>query len=515
MGYIEKEQYVIILGEDMRFTPLLVLLVGCTVGLVDETKPIEAYDTAVLDTAEEVDTDTEDTDDTAPDIDENSENPWNGECGDNLDNDGDGRVDCNDPDCVAAPECNQSADGDTDGDGFRDEVDCDPYNPYVNPGATEVDNNGIDDDCDGVVDAGSNTGGGNGGNGGTGGNPQAGTVCNDTCTDGLGGLLYGASDGTCQDGGFGDFLSLAVGSSGCAFGTDCTDCGVRVDADGDFHEDDPLGLGLALYFDCNDSDPSINSSATDTPGDGIDQDCDGSDASSGGGSTTPTSETSCTNGIDDDQDGWIDCDDTDCSSDAACQTSSGGCSSSELEDCNGNCAPDYWLGDGSCDDGAYSYMGNQIDLDCALYNNDDGDCTSGGGSTNPTTETDCTNFIDDDGDGDIDCDDSDCASDSACQSSSSCSSFEVEDCNGICLPSSWMGDGICDHSPNGTGVYGAYSLMCSTANWDDGDCPTNASCSAGQIEDCSGNCVSESSLGDGTCDASLDCVQWFYDNSDC
>ena len=153
-------------------------------------------------------------------------------------------------------------------------------------------------------------------------------------------FLYGANDGTCQDGGFGDFISLGLGMSACAFGTDCSDCGVRVDADGDFHEDDPLGLGLALYSDCNDSDPTINSSAYDIPDDGIDQDCDGSDASSGGGSSTPSSETDCTDGMDEDQDGDTDCDDSDCILILLVSLlAAGGCTSSEVVDCNGNCAP--------------------------------------------------------------------------------------------------------------------------------------------------------------------------------
>jgi hypothetical protein len=481
----------------MRFIPLVVML-GCTVGLVDETKPIVAEDTAVTDTAEDTDTtDTEDTEDSGPDIDENSENPYNGECGDNRDNDGDGRVDCNDSDCASAPECNQSADGDTDGDGFKDDVDCDPYNPYVNPGASEIDNNGIDDDCDGVVDSGNTGSGGNGGSGG--GNPTPGTVCSDTCTDGFGNILYGANDGTCQDGGFGDGIALITGVAACAFGTDCSDCGIRTDADGDFHEDDPLGLGLALYADCDDTDPTINSSATDIPGDGIDQDCDGSDASTGGGggTTTPSSESDCSDGVDEDQDGLTDCDDSDCASDAACQStggggSTGGCSSTEVVDCNGNCAPAYWVGDGSCDDGAYAYGGNQIDLDCATHNNDGGDCaTSSGGGGGST---------------------------------SNCGANEVEDCTGTCLPSSWQGDGICDHSPNGTGFYGDYSLNCSALNFDDGDCPdaSAAGCAPGEVLDCNNTCVDELLLGNGTCDdgtsgsgADLDCTTWYSDNNDC
>ena len=41
---------------------------------------------------------------------------------------------------------------DSDNDGFNSSVDCDDTNPDVYPGAPEVCNNGIDDDCDGEVD---------------------------------------------------------------------------------------------------------------------------------------------------------------------------------------------------------------------------------------------------------------------------------------------------------------------------------------------------------------------------
>jgi hypothetical protein len=47
---------------------------------------------------------------------------------------------------------------DSDGDGYADdEGDCDDGDPDVSPGAVEVWSNGIDDDCDGTVDAGSAT----------------------------------------------------------------------------------------------------------------------------------------------------------------------------------------------------------------------------------------------------------------------------------------------------------------------------------------------------------------------
>lgn len=52
----------------------------------------------------------------------------------------------------------------------------------------------------------------------------------------------------------------------------------------------------------------------------------------------------------------------------------GGCPTNEIEDCNGNCAPAEWVGDGYCDDGTYSHNGVPIFFNCAEFNNDGGDC---------------------------------------------------------------------------------------------------------------------------------------------
>ena len=51
-----------------------------------------------------------------------------------------------------------------------------------------------------------------------------------------------------------------------------------------------------------------------------------------------------------------------------------GCPEGQIEDCNGNCAPENWVGDGFCDDGSYEFGGNQIFFNCEELNNDEGDC---------------------------------------------------------------------------------------------------------------------------------------------
>ena len=74
------------------------------------------------------------------------------------------------------------------------------------------------------------------------------------------------------------------------------------------------------------------------------------------------------------------------------------CASNEVEDCNGNCAPLSALGNGSCN------SSSSADFDCSDFSYDNGDCLA----------ENCTNGVDDDNDGDTDCDDSECSGSSSC-----------------------------------------------------------------------------------------------------
>ncbi len=61
-----------------------------------------------------------------------------------------------------------------------------------------------------------------------------------------------------------------------------------------------------------------------------------------------------------------------------CEEIPEGCTEDQIEDCNGNCAPDIWVGDGYCDNGSYTFNGIEIFFDCAVFNNDNGDCDGQG-----------------------------------------------------------------------------------------------------------------------------------------
>ncbi len=94
--------------------------------------------------------------------------PFETNCSNGIDDDGDGLVDCDDPDCYNSNNCLlEICDNgiDDDGDGL---VDCDDTECYSLQGCTEICDNGIDDNNNGLIDGddpqcGGTTGGINGG----------------------------------------------------------------------------------------------------------------------------------------------------------------------------------------------------------------------------------------------------------------------------------------------------------------------------------------------------------------
>ena len=170
--------------------------------------------------------------------------------------------------CPNDSSCSGSGCTDADGDGFYaangcgTAVDCNDKDPMINPGEIEFCNDGKDNDCNNAIDM----------------QDRACGVI--TCTDGDG-------DGFSSNGG---------------------DCGPA---------------------DCNDNDFDIFPGAVDICNDGIDQDCSGKDRTKGkgckiatGNSTTRGKEgkgRTCSDGLDNDGDGFTDCFDTGCSNNRACR----------------------------------------------------------------------------------------------------------------------------------------------------------------------------------------------------
>ncbi len=308
------------------------------------------------------------------------------ESGDGIDQDCDGED-------ASCPADDQDCDGFTVADG-----DCDDLDASVNPDGVDFTGDGIDQDCDGVEG-----------------------VCYDICGpdldgDGISDDDSWANDGWCDDGGPNADFSWAH----CGVGTDCTDCGVRTDADGDgFATSDENGP------DCDDSNAAINPDATDYANDGIDQDCDGVDFTWG------VCEESC--GPDLDGDG--------------------------ISDDNS------WENDGWCDDGGpnadFSWAqcgigsdcgdcGEREDLDADGYYDDQegaplpsgstfiGDCDDDDFDVNPSASEIADDGIDQDCNG-VDLE-------------SICEDFCGPDNDGDGIPDSdaWSSDGTCDDGGNGS-----------------------------------------------------------------
>ena len=143
------------------------------------------------------------------------------------------------------------------------------------------------------------------------------------------------------------------------------------------------------------------------------------------------------------------------------------------------CVPKSWLGDGTCDE---SYEGHN--LNCEQNGFDDGDCTKG-----------------EDG----------------------CYTDYMMDCNGICAPANWLGDGLCDDLEK-DGTYDSFVYNCSELGYDGGDClHSDSGCYGGHVSDCRGLhvvCVPETWIGDGECDIQfqgyhLNYSAMAFDGGDC
>ncbi|MDY0002813.1 MAG: hypothetical protein RBU30_16060 [Polyangia bacterium] len=220
-------------------------------------------------------------------------------CANGMDDDGDGLIDCADPDCAQNPAClpetlcNDGLDNDGDGDMDCADSDC-ASQSYCETIEVTCDDE-FDNDGDGLVDCADSD---------CVGTSDCTAIPETNCNDGLDNDSDGLAD--CAD-------------SDCATETYCE--ATEATCDDDFDND---GDG---QVDCADSDCIATAVCTSNPeticNDGLDNDSDGdadcADSDCANESYCETVETSCNDGFDNDGDGDVDCADSSCASQTYCE----------------------------------------------------------------------------------------------------------------------------------------------------------------------------------------------------
>lgn len=344
-----------------------------------------------------------------------------------IDEDGDGLGSCDDPDCDEEPSCLDESlhcddlldnDGDSLGDCEDTEDCCSATNcssqPQCQPAVPEAGNcaDTLDNDGDGAVDCADSE-------------CASDPICLDleNCTNGIdddGDTAIDCLDSDCSA----NAACLPVGESGY--------CADTLDNDGD----GPVDCGdadCATDAACVIVPPPVENCTNGADDDGdtkidcLDTDCLVSDACQ----VVATETGYCADTLDNDGDGSVDCADSDCSSLAACDVTDGGgdgvCGTIDTIDylsvrgrvAVANCAdPDCALlpecqervltEAGYCSDGVDNDDDGQIDC----Y---DSNCFQATGCVeNPTVAGSCSDGIDNDADGTFDCNEAACDSEPGC-----------------------------------------------------------------------------------------------------